>query len=100
MAGFDPSIEASDAVRIEVESSNHSVLEVIDGRDTVTLIKHAPGPVALQIIGKSGGRTVAVTYHMDLAGPDPTDTPALPVAFAWALGLALSAMGARRLRRR
>ena len=30
---------------------------------------------------------------------DPTPTPALPTAFAWALGLALSAMGARRLRR-
>ena len=30
---------------------------------------------------------------------DPTRTPALPAAFAWALGLALSAMGARRLRR-
>ena len=33
-------------------------------------------------------------------GDETTEVPALPAAFAWALGLAVSAMGARRLRRR
>ena len=86
-----------DDTTIEVKSSDHSVLEIIDGPETITMVKRGAGPVALQLIARGGGRAVGVTYHLDLS---PAVVPALPVFGVVALGAALAAAGMVRIRRR
>lgn len=84
---------------IEMESSDPSVLQVVEDAESITLVKHKAGPVALRITGtnSSEGVVARVSHHLMIGS---TAVPALTGVALPLLFVALATAGAVRLRRR